>query len=290
MSATPLTEGARPQLKARKMNFPFAKHQNPPQRYWMAGSPFLTHMSNGINLLFPKGERFFIRSVRAFMDQIEDPELLAQVKGFMAQEVRHGMEHETFFELLEEQGYDTESFLQWYDKLAYEVLEPRFSPEMRLSVTAALEHYTAMFGEFALQDGLPHAHEALQDLLLWHAAEEIEHKSVAYDVLMEVDPSYRVRVAGMVLATIGLLSFWAIATRDLLQQDRQMRSSGEVKIDRRGVRQKMREAYEAFWVRPTFRGMATGFMDYLRPDFHPDQHDNYQLAHDYLTSIGRLER
>lgn len=123
----------RPSLRPRKMNFPFADHETPPPRYWMAGSRLVTHMSNGINLLFPKGERFFIRSVQAFVDELDDPELVAQVCGFMAQEVRHRMEHESFFALLEEQGYDVQSILDWYDRLAYLLMEPRTSPELRLA-------------------------------------------------------------------------------------------------------------------------------------------------------------
>ena len=280
---------ARPTLRPRKMNFPFADHETPPPRYWMAGSRLFTHMSNGINLLFPKGERFFIRSVQAFVDELDDPELVAQVRGFMAQEVRHGMEHESFFALLEAQGYDVQTILDWYDRVAYQWFEPKTSPELRLAATAALEHYTAMFGEFALTDGLPHAHPALRDLLLWHAAEEIEHKSVAFDVLQAVNPSYSLRVQGMLMATLGLLTFWFLASRELILQDAQMGLEESVEAVPTDLRGRAVEAYQAFWERPTFRGMARGFLDYLRPDFHPDQHDNYPMAKAYLEGIGRLD-
>lgn len=282
-----ISENARESIRPRKMDFPFAEQDIP--RYWMGGVPLFTHMSNGINLLFPKGERFFIRSVQAYRDQVTDARLLEEVKAFMAQEVRHGMEHEAFFDVLREQGYDIDAFMRFYDRWAYALLEPRFGPAMRLSVTVALEHYTAIFGELALIEGLPLAHPALRDLFLWHAAEEIEHKSVAFDVLKEVDPRYSLRVAGLVFATAGLLGFWFIATRHLMRQDRAMgitppSSSGK----KRSLKTRLHHLYLAFWERPTFRGMARGFLDYLRPDFRPDQHDNYELARTYLESIGRL--
>lgn len=50
-------------------------------RHWAAGSAVATAISNGVNMLFPHGERFFVRSVKYFLDRIEDPVLRAQVKG-----------------------------------------------------------------------------------------------------------------------------------------------------------------------------------------------------------------
>ena len=37
-----------------------------------------------------------------------------------------------------------------------------------------------------------------------HAAEEVEHKAVVFDVLRAIDPRYGVRLAGLVI-TAGLL-------------------------------------------------------------------------------------
>lgn len=247
-------------------------------RNWMGGNPFGTHIANGANLLFPSGERFFIRSVRFFADRITDPELRAQVKAFYAQEARHGAAHQRQFEVLRAQGYDVDSFLRAYDRLAWDKLEPAFSPELRLAVTAALEHYTAIMAEGALGYGaLDIAHPKMKQLLLWHACEEIEHKAVAFDVLKAVAPSYATRLAGMTLATLGLAAFWVAATVTLLRQDRaagrpltlqQLRETGD---DRRSI------ARDVFW---------RGFREYLRPDFHPMQNDNLRLARDYLASVG----
>ena len=62
-------------------------------------------------------------------------------------------------------------------------------------------------------------HPTLRDLLLWHACEEIEHKAVAFDVLREVDPRYAVRIAGLALATFGLVTTWYLGAYTLLAQD-----------------------------------------------------------------------
>src|SRR5688572_2929871 len=80
-------------------------------RHWFGGNPVASHLANGVNLLFPWGERFFVRSVRHYLDRIaDDPALLAQVKGFFAQEGRHAAAHERYFEVMERQGYEIRPF------------------------------------------------------------------------------------------------------------------------------------------------------------------------------------
>ena len=187
-------------LVVRRMGFPF----DGVPRYWFGNSAFRTHLINGINFVFPAGERFFIRSVNHYSNRVSK-EMRERIRGFAGQEAMHQVEHLRFFATLEHQGYEIQSFIEWYERVAYDFIEQRFPPEVRLATTAALEHYTASMGEFALSSGLlDAAHDQIRDLLMWHAAEEIEHKSVAYDLLMEVDPRYRTRLKGFMIGTPGL--------------------------------------------------------------------------------------
>jgi uncharacterized protein len=247
-------------------------------RHWFGGNAMATHLVNGVNLLFPAGERFFVRSVRRYLDQIaDDPVLREQVKGFFGQEGRHAHAHERFFEVLSAQGYNVRSYLATYERIAYGFLEPLFGPEVRLSVTVALEHFTAILAENALRDRLlEHAHPSLQKLLFWHAAEEIEHRAVAFDVLRRVNPSYALRIFGLALATIALLSFWAWAVIMLMRQERGMKSGRPL----REVRQ-MREHGNV-----GRRVFLRGIRQYIRRDFHPSQNDSSALAEAYLASAG----
>ena len=103
-------------------------------RFWLMGSPHATHYSNALNSLFPEGERFFIRSVKHYLDRIDDPELLKRVKGFFGQEGRHGHEHDRWNHILEAQGYEIESFLAGHARIAYGVFEPNVPPSLRLAV------------------------------------------------------------------------------------------------------------------------------------------------------------
>jgi hypothetical protein len=263
-------------IRARKMDFSF---EGLP-RHWFGGSLLATHLANGLNLLFPMGERFFVRSVRAYMEEVkDDPELLAQVKGFIAQEVRHGMEHERYFETLEKSGYDVRTFLRWYERIAFGIIEPLAPKKLRLSCTVALEHLTATFAEEALTrrvlDDL--APKPMRDLLLWHAAEEIEHKAVAFEVLQKVDPSYGLRVAGALIATTCLMGFWLTGAAMLIGQER----GYSLKELLRERRQRARGGEEL-----DFSDVRRALHEYLRKDFHPAKNDNWHLASDYLASVG----
>lgn len=243
-------------------------------RAWFAGDQVATAISNGVNILFPHGERFFVRSVKHFLDRV-DGELAKDVKGFFGQEGRHARAHDSYNDVLRAQGYEIDQFLTTYKKLT-DWLEAHVSPEVRLAATAAAEHFTASLAEGAFNRGaLDAADPHMQQLLAWHAAEEIEHKSVAYDVLQRVDPSYALRVVGLIYATVTLAGFWFTATRMLLKQDG---------ITLRGAWRHLR----SLPVRDPVvkRVFAAGIRTYLRRDFHPDQIDNRNDAAKWFAAHG----
>jgi predicted metal-dependent hydrolase len=244
-------------------------------RHWLAGSAAATAVANGINMLFPHGERFFVRSVKHFLEEIHTPELRAQIKGFFGQEGRHARAHDQFNEILRRQGFEIDRFLESYERITMWI-EARTPPALRLAVTAASEHFTAILAEGALRHGLLDAcAPQMRELLAWHAAEEIEHKAVAYDVLQQIDPSYRLRMLGLAMATALLGGFWLWATAVLLRQDglrwpvalRQLRA-----IARR------EPVIQRVFVR--------GIREYLRPGFHPSKLRNETLAAEWFAARG----
>ena len=246
----------------------------PVPRHWLAGSAVATAVANGVNLLFPHGERFFVRSVKHFLDRVDDPDLREQIKGFFGQEGRHAREHERFTSILREQGYEIDRFLASYEKIT-RWIEERTSPELHLAITAAAEHFTAILAEGALRGRmLDAAAPEVRALLAWHAAEEIEHKAVAYDVLQRIDPSYRLRVLGLALATLFLGGFWLWAAAALVRQD-QLRW-------RVAVRQLRAMPQEPVIRRVFLRGIRS----YLRPGFHPSQLPNETLAAEWFAARG----
>ena len=244
-------------------------------RFWHAGSVLATGISNGVNMLFPHGERFFVRSVKHFLDRIDDPELRAQIKGFFGQEGRHAREHDRFNAILRAQGYEIDRFLEQYMRLSSWV-EARLPAKLNLAITAAAEHFTAILAEGALSDDmLDRCDPAMRLLLAWHAAEEIEHKAVAYDVLQAIDPSYALRIAGLVVATIMLGGFWTWGALTLLRQDGMTWTKARAEVGTAPARDPV--------VRRVF---VRGIRQYLRRGFHPSHNDNASLAARWFAARG----
>jgi len=112
-------------------------------------------------------------------------------------------------------------------------------------------------------------------LLAWHAAEEIEHRAVAFDVLQKVDPSYALRITGLVFATLALGAFWFIGARTLARQD----GLGLLGFWREVRSLPKRETV----VRRVF---VRGIREYLRRNFHPSDNSMDHLAATWFTTRG----
>ncbi|TNE87000.1 MAG: metal-dependent hydrolase [Deltaproteobacteria bacterium] len=237
-------------------------------RDWVRGDPQLTHVINGLFALFPEGERMFVRAVRHYEAQTAVE--AERLRGFYGQEANHGVAHRDAFRMLEAQGYEIESWLAWYKDFGYRRIETRVPPVFRLSITAALEHFTATLAEVAFDPDelVADVHPEMQHLIYWHAAEEIEHRSVAFDVLQEVDPRLRVRVAGFAAAVTLLTGFGMSASAHLGQQD--------------GTRGCRRRLLVEFLRRPR---ILTSALRYCRRDFHPDEAGEHVAAMAFLREL-----
>ncbi len=250
--------------------------------HYVENNYFGTHFLNSMHVVFPEGEKYFIRSVKAFADKIEDPNLKERVKAFIGQEAQHMALHKTFWQKLQDEGPALDIFEKIYSATAFDFLE-KFSRALSrdkysLSVTAALEHYTAILAEVVFKDDcemLDGISEEMVKMLKWHAAEEIEHKAVAFDVLKTVDDSYLLRVSGMVFATYGLVFYILMGQAIFMAFDKQIPF-----WDLTG--QFLRFAEKAT---PIFTAVAKEVADYFRPDFHPDDKDNTYIAKEYFAKV-----
>ncbi len=257
-----------PPVPARMMQvrrLRFAYPQGSLRRHYVEGDLIMSHVVAVLSATFPPGEDFFIRSVRHYSGRVTDPELKRQVKAFIGQEVVHGREHDTLNRALRAMGYPT----HWVDAFVRRStrLSTRFMPaRVALGHTAALEHYTATLAECLLTD--PRARALLgetevRNVLLWHALEESEHKSVAFDVYRAVGGSERMRRRTMIEATVGLLGVTIVFTILSMLKDPATYNPRRLLASLRALR---RSPFLDEKVRARIR-------DYQRPGFHPDDFD-----------------
>ena len=111
------------------------------------------------------------------------------------------------------------------DGLLEKVVGKEMQERIGLSITAALEHYTASIAETVLKhpdisEGMP---EDMRQMFMWHAAEEIEHKSVAFDVFTDVaGGSYGERMIGFAFGSAYLLYYIGLGWGHYLLADKQL--------------------------------------------------------------------
>ncbi len=128
-----------------------------PMHYFDA-NPFATHLANGMNMLLPEGEVFFVEVFQKALPLIKDDAVRADVIGFIGQEATHSSSHQSLLEHLKAQGLDTDPYvaqIQWMFRrlLGDRELTGRKAHSWlleRVAVVAALEHFTSYLGDWGL--------------------------------------------------------------------------------------------------------------------------------------------
>lgn len=245
------------------------------------GDLVMSHIVAVLSAMFPEGEDFFVRSVRRYADKVDDPELKAQVAGFIGQEVTHGREHRALNERLQEMGYPTRR-VDRRTKVGLGRAEQKLPGLSCLAMTAALEHYTAALAETLLTDERAQrllGTTEVRSLLLWHAVEESEHKAVAFDVYRAAGGTERRRIRTMHFVTVTFILGVLGHTLLSLLQDRAAYNPVRLFRSIAALR------HSPFLTRQVFRRIAA----YNRPGFHPDDHDNTELLERWTAELFGAE-
>lgn len=232
-------------------------------RFWLDNDPFKTRFFDAMSTFFPEGERFFITCVRDFKAQITDPKLLAEVKDFTRQEGQHGMVHRQFNDRVQAQGVDVERIEKITVWVLFKLARSILSRKMTLSITAALEHMTALMAHgFEEAKVLERADRRVRAMYTWHSIEEVEHKAVAFDVMQKVaHVGYFQRILGLIITTIG----FPIGTFIVI--NRMFKADGFGFFKRAGLMLK-----GLWWMyKPggLYMPILGHFMAYFKPGFHP---------------------
>lgn len=247
-------------------------------RYWLGGDGVSTQLFNALSIVFPRGEKMFVEAVRAHKDLVTDPALKQAVRDFIGQEVNHSRAHVEFNDWLASLGLPIAELDREIEARMKQ--NERLSPARRLAATCALEHFTAILAAALLEhpELLAEMHEDVRPLWLWHAIEELEHKSVAFDVYQAAGGTYPMRVGMMALVTVTFLSRVARRYRRLLREE-------GLQGDRRA---RLRSALKFFGPRGVLAGALPAYLAYYRPDFHPEELDDAALLETGRAALEAL--
>lgn len=261
-------------------------------RWHPRGVP-VSHFYNALSLFFPEGERFFIHSVRHFRDRIDDPQLKAAIGAFIGQEAMHGREHDQYNQLIREAGLPADA-LERYTAALLGLIKDHLGPSTQLSITLALEHFTAMLAQLLLAEPglLDGAQPRLKALWRWHAVEETEHKAVAFEVYQAAvgrsGAAYALRSGAFLIVMPLFLTHVLMYQAKLLQADTQRP---------RGLRQWLEFGRFLGGKRGLLTQMVKPGLAYLRPGFHPWDEDNrellgavHELAAAYSKPVAPIQR
>jgi uncharacterized protein len=248
-------------------------------RLWMAGDVFDTHLLNAMSLVFPPGERFFMRSVRALQKHVKSPALAAQVRDFLAQEAYHSREHHTFNAWLERFGLPT-GIIERHIEARIQENSARRTDLENLALTCALEHFTAVMAKFLITHPEFRARfdRSMLPLWLWHAIEELDHKAVAFDVYQAAGGRYPQRITWMLAATVGLISSSLVVQWHLMKRE--------------GQHTDLRAYAKGLWryLGPTgfARDVLPDYLRYFRRSFHPWETDDSALIAEAEATLAEL--
>ncbi|MFF3276968.1 metal-dependent hydrolase [Streptomyces chrestomyceticus] len=270
-------------LKARNVAFDWADTP----LHWIPGDPDSTHTINVLHLLLPAGERWFVHVYKQVLPQIRDARLREDVIGFIGQEAMHSRAHDDVLPHLKRLGLDPTPYTAQVDWLFEKLLGDRTLPPGRASrwwlmervaIIAAIEHYTAFLGDWVLNAEALDARGAdptMLDLLRWHGAEEVEHRSVAFDLFMHVDGGYRRRVRTWATAFSALVFLWQRGTRFFMENDPSLPDG------KASFREFFRAGRQG--VLPAPGAMARSIPQYLSRTYHPSRYGSTEQAAAYLA-------
>lgn len=280
-------------LEQRKVRFDFA---NTPL-HWLPSEPEASHIMNSLHLILPAGEFWFCRVYNKALPLVTDPQLREDVKGFVKQEAQHARAHDSALTpYLLRHGIDPTPFtgpIHWLFErvrcdfpLGNNAISRFLQPwwlRQRAGLIAAVEHFTCVLGDWIITTrSLDHADPVMLDLLRWHGAEEVEHRSVAHDLHVHIGGSLLMRWVYMLIATLALIFLFSTGIKTMMRQDPITR---------------YRPGFLRLWYHLGKRGLlprmgsiGRSVLRYFNPSYHPRTEGDIRVALEYLANSPAAQR
>ncbi|WP_111494965.1 metal-dependent hydrolase [Marinobacter bohaiensis] len=275
------SDSRRPGIPIRHMKFEFdAKSVD---THFYLNTELASGYFSALSIFLTFGEDLVIETARYHRDFLKDPVLKQRVTALIGQEALHSKVHDEWNDILEMHRFPV-SFYRFLARNVFEHGFLRFPQPLKLSLMAGIEHFTAVLAQFFMQHEdyfFESDDEKQRALWMWHMLEESEHKDIAYDVYQTLNGNYVLRVSGFAMA---LFTIWFLVALGglgipLLRKPRNL-------FSRRFWRDARRSVGLIAGRRNGIYGSTLGHVfDYLRPGFHPNDHDTSEYLAYYKERL-----
>ncbi len=250
------------EIPVREMPFEFGGHV---PCVWDESIPERCYKTHALSLEVAFLEPYFIATIKEAAERVADEELAERAIAFCGQEANHSRQHTHFNRTLKQSGYPG---LEKYEKQIQRSLvrsRQEHSLAYRLAYTAGFEALTLASAERLFEKDLLHvldkAPPSLVAMWVWHAVEEVEHKSVAFEMFQAVHGGYALRCRGLLAALKKTADDMRGPVAYMIEQDGR---TGDPELERRMRRGAWEDARE----------IIPRLLPYFRPGYHPNQHTN----------------
>ncbi len=239
----------------------FVKAENE-THHWHGGSALRTQYFNALSMCFPELERRMIHSVRTTVGTCGDRPPVRALQGraldFIAQEASHSQVHSRLNTHRVNPSWPVLVNL-WPKQLI-----ARRHWLSNLARTCAIEHFTTLLAVYLFRHPalFSHVPPDIRDLWLWHAAEEIENRSLALDLYRAAEGGYVRRIGYFLLIFVTANLMVLAQTLSNLAHDRQVFKA-----------RTWQDALALFWGRQGLAWFIVRHLPaYLQPGYSPNDH------------------
>jgi uncharacterized protein len=259
-------------FKAAEIDHHFYLNAELATAYFASLSIFLTY-----------GEDLVIDTARYHRQFVDDPLLKARLTALIGQEALHSKLHEELNNAFLQADLPVKLFRTWAEWV-FGYGFNRLPQPMKLSLMAAIEHFTAVLAEYMMnheQIFFSSQDEKQRAIWLWHMLEESEHKDIAFDAFQYLSNHYALRIAGFfpALITILVLISAAACLVPFYRKPKNLISWHYWRDVPRSMRLLFgleQGVYGSSWKH---------IFEYLRPSFHPNDHDTTPFLSYYKDKL-----
>ena len=184
-------------MPIRRMNFEFPDDMD---LTFIEGDPAMSYLFVGAWMMLPHLEPFLIRTVQTAMDLVTDRDLKEDMKRFCAQEGQHFRQHAKANEVVKRIHASGSRLAELEAEVAAEFAGWTAEKPLKFNLAYAegFESMTCAAARAQIAvDMFAYMKEPIRGLMYWHIMEEIEHRTVCFDVYDAVvgDYFYRTRMS-----------------------------------------------------------------------------------------------